>query len=704
MLLTVFSCTGHGRTSTTPSGSPASGTGDALPTQKDLVALVHATSVNSSEDFYLAVGTLTFLKDHKDRVPGLNVRALRLDTEKWLAGWIDLLTVQNDIRKAYLFWHYYRTCCGKPLTKELKAAQKRLFRHAKLSGNVIPFLVMSSYIRPGHKWQEQMHSVVDWLWHKAMVEYLYCRHNTPSSSPQSCHSSFLSALDTLTDVYTSLPSPETALAVNSLISRMQTMKDLDFLAAKFMEVRALVAYTQNGRVGALKVLPEKGEKATLLRTLISKSTKSPEDAESLAEYYGAKYGSGAARLVLSSLVKTFPDSVWLRYKYVMYTYLAVDPYSSRSSLLELLHRSPETRDIVKTLISQTESAIYLLLGDEHIEWARREVQFLERLTHWARARWPQLEHPVSEQEVCSLNSSMYLLRGQVNKARDALLACNGAQDSEEILEKLAKLEFWDGNYRKYLEYIAKLEKTNEGLLRAMGLIAYTVEALNTLGLESKAKSVAMSLVMKGRRILMAAPNNRKVRRLLTLQMVSVDLGSKSDSLMFRLLQITLFNTPGVDCSDYMQALKLLIRRGKILWALSIYNAMASRRLCSPKMLWYASLWMYLTGKMHGMKESDLAIAGDILRGQAPSSWLSHLRNMAFGTETLSDVMKGVHRPGHRCEAWFYWGLKLMGDGRIKEGISYLRQAMSLKIYNYNEHELAYWILRNLKRIVPEGTR
>ena len=114
--------------------------------------------------------------------------------------------------------------------------------------------------------------------------------------------------------------------------------------------------------------------------------------------------------------------------------------------------------------------------------------------------------------------------------------------------------------------------------------------------------------------------------------------------------------------------------------------------------------MYLTGRLYGLEKGDLAIAEDILRGQAPTRWLDHLRNMVLGKETITSVQKAARFIGQKCEARFYWGLKLMGDGRIREGTRWLRSAMSLKIYNYNEHELAYWILSNLKRFVPNGTR
>jgi tetratricopeptide (TPR) repeat protein len=116
------------------------------------------------------------------------------------------------------------------------------------------------------------------------------------------------------------------------------------------------------------------------------------------------------------------------------------------------------RELWEALFQTTVQRFFHFAEREQLEQARREYAYLEQLVHRMERRWPVSEQRNSLVVQTLAIIELYLLRGQVEKARETAHGVFESTRDPRLLQALFRMEFWIGNYAKAVEIMKKMEE------------------------------------------------------------------------------------------------------------------------------------------------------------------------------------------------------------------------------------------------------
>mgnify|MGYP005845692631 CR=1 FL=1 len=370
----------------------------------------------------------------------------------------------------------------------------------------------------------------------------------------------------------------------------------------------------------------------------------------------------------------------------------------RKLLNEQIRVTPHVRELWEELFQTTVQRFFHFAEREQLEHARREYAYLEQLVRLMETRWPSSEKRNSLVVQALAISELYLLRGQVEKARETVHGVFETTHDPRLLQSLFRMEFWSGNYAKAVEIMKKMEEMAQHSVQNRYLYMrqsrYHALALEHLGERNAASQLRLQAAgfFRGLFDFVTDPDLR-TELVLYIAELYFDVGQQDTGL--QLFQAVLSRSSS--CDLLSQILKTLIVYERVDAAFDVYHTLMDSNSCFVNRKVYTSVWMRFFGLRHVITDERMETVNEFLSNYGGETWLSHLAAFARGTLTSKQLLSKASNVGQQVEALYYSGLDAWARGDAKTAFDLFRQVQRFRILNYTEHEFVFWHFEMQKR-------
>lgn len=371
----------------------------------------------------------------------------------------------------------------------------------------------------------------------------------------------------------------------------------------------------------------------------------------------------------------------------------------RKLLNEQIRITPHVRELWEELFQTTVQRFFHFAEREQLEHARREYAYLEQLVRLMETRWPSSEKRNSLVVQALAISELYLLRGQVEKAREIVHTVFETTHDPRLLQSLFRMEFWNGNYAKAVEIMKKMEEMAQNSVQNRYLYMrqsrYHALALEHLGERNAAGQLRLQAAgfFRGLFDFVTDPDLR-TELVLYIAELYFDAGQKDTGL--QLFQAVLSRSSS--CDFLSQILKTFIVYEQVDAAFDVYHTLMDSDSCFVNRKVYTSVWMRFFGLRHIVTDERMESVNEFLNNYEGEAWLSYLAAFARGKLTSKQLLSKASNVGQQVEAFYYSGLDAWARGDTKTAFDLFRQVQRFRILNYTEHEFVFWHFEMQKRV------
>ncbi|MGM0598063.1 MAG: hypothetical protein ACQES9_13590 [Myxococcota bacterium] len=413
----------------------------------------------------------------------------------------------------------------------------------------------------------------------------------------------------------------------------------------------------------------------------------------LVEYFAVKFKSAYKIQICTLVPKDIEKSGVKEMCKVLNSFSIYDSLRARTYLLDIINYNPSWEGAWEKLFKLTLMRFYKFIENEDLDNARREVEFFQKIFQRMNQIWPDEDSHKYQAEIAISLSNLHQTRGNPDRARKVLEKAYTRSKNFGLLDELIKLEYWDGNYQKALDYFEEYNKISENrnyaLIRYMLMGSYLGRILEKMGKDKRAKYTRMKMIRYLGKIVKAVKHNQAKSRIMYVAgNLYLELGKPK--MAVQIYQYIIDRR--TSCSNLMPILRNLSQRGYFNDSLDIYYSILGSKKCSENRKVYASFLIYLHGLQKKAESNKLEIAANYIKSYKGSKWLEEIAKYIMGKSSFDDLLKIANSPGRKTEAWFYGAMKTWGEKGWKEAKEMLIKATSQKVYIFIEHFYADFLL------------
>ncbi|MBN2723971.1 MAG: hypothetical protein JXR95_07885 [Deltaproteobacteria bacterium] len=366
---------------------------------------------------------------------------------------------------------------------------------------------------------------------------------------------------------------------------------------------------------------------------------------------------------------------------------------ARNQLVDIINNDNLSLSAWKSLYDISYKRFSLFAEREYISEALKEAKYIKFLSKRAGLIWKD-NTAFSTALLRAMLSTIHLLRGDVKSARSELISSFEMNKSPGVLSQLFQLEFWEKNYKqaaRYMEMFSTLDVNKGYSLYLLMKAARKNSIVNEkLGDFEKARRIRTAAAMYFKDLYKnISDKTMRSRILIDTGELYFDLGNPE--IAVQLFQHALYIDGS--CSNYREIIKALITWKKSGMAIDMFNAFSGKSKCSDKSKLYVALSILPSAVRDGKKKYEYASVLEYLEKYEGKNWLMLLSGLVRGKVTCKEVLGKADNLGKKTEGEFYCGLYAWSTGDEKQAFSRFQSTLENKIYNYIEHEMAFWFLR-----------
>jgi tetratricopeptide (TPR) repeat protein len=413
----------------------------------------------------------------------------------------------------------------------------------------------------------------------------------------------------------------------------------------------------------------------------------------LVEYFAVKFKSAYKMQICNLVPEEIEKSGIKEMCKALNIFSIYDSLQARAYLLDIININPSWEGAWDKLFKLTLMRFYKFIENEDLDNARKEVEFFQKIFQRMNQIWPDEDNHKYQAEIAISLSNLYQTRGNPDRARKILKKAFARSKNFGLLDELIKLEYWDGNYQKALDYFEEYNKISENrnyaMIRYMLMGSYLGRILDRMGKDQRAKYTRMKIIRYLGKIVKAVKHNQAKNKIMYVAgNLYLELGRPKMAVQ---IYQYIIERQG-SCSNLMPILRNLSQRGYFNDSLDIYYSILGSKMCSENRKVYASFLIYLQGLQKKAESSKLEIAVNYINSYRGSKWLEEIANYISGKTSFAALLSNADSPGRKTEAWFYGALKVWGEKGWKEAKKRLAKATSQKVYIFIEHFYADFLL------------